>query len=77
MKFTQHARDACDDDYVAEDEARHVVATGHAHSKDIDDRGERQIGVNFQGWPSGRRPERIRVKVGWDVRYFVVTVHRV
>lgn len=72
IRLTDHAERACDDESVAEELVWEVVQRGKARSKDVDACGGRQIGLNFDGQADRRR---IRVKVSWQMRYFVATVH--
>jgi hypothetical protein len=73
-RFTRHAEEAMDDEAISKETAMRVIGRGTPKSKDIDDNAGRQIGINFEADADFRR---IRVKVSWELRYFVATVHTV
>jgi|ERR1700733_2097317 len=73
IALTQHAWDAAAEESITEESVWRTVRRGSARSKDVDDHSGRQIGINFDGRPRGDR--EMRVKVSWQVRYFIPTVH--
>ena len=75
IRLTVHARDAAEDEAIDREEIWNAVRSGTARSKDRDPAHERQVGVNFETVTHDGR--RIRVKVSWDLRYFIATVHTV
>ena len=71
----KHAVLAAKDDAITPDQILNVIAVGIPTTKDLETSKTRQPGVNFEGRAGGAR--KIRVKVSWDGRYYVVTVHSI
>jgi hypothetical protein len=72
---TDHAASAAKDDAVTVEQIFYIIANGVPISKDLDNRQNRQSGVNFEGRAGGQR--KVRVKVSWQKNYYVVTVHTI
>ena len=75
LEIRRHAHDAAEDEAITIGEVVNVVRHGNPASKDVDARGSRQVGINFEGKASAGR--RILVKVSWDRRHYTVTVHTI
>jgi hypothetical protein len=70
-----HASSAASDDALTLPQILNVIRVGFAISKDFPTSKNRQAGINFEGKAGGKRV--IRVKVSWNLGYYVVTVHTV
>jgi hypothetical protein len=73
VRFSRQARQAAEDDSIPEPAIWRVINEGVPRSKDIIWYDKRQIGINFEG--KRRGGGWIRVKVSWQLRYTIVTVH--
>lgn len=74
IRLTGHAEDAMDDEAIAGETVRFVIRRGTPKSKDVNETAGRQIGVNFE---AAEELRGIRVKVSWQMGYFIATVHTV
>ena|ERR1700736_126715 len=72
IEISDHADRAAADDAVPSAAMFRVVREGTPRSKDIG-RANRRVGINFEGKLRGGR--WIRIKVSWQMRYVIVTVH--
>jgi len=72
MEISDHADQAAADDAVPSAAMFRVIRQGVPRSKDVGG-ASRRIGINFEGKLRGGR--RIRIKVSWQMRYVIVTVH--
>ena len=75
LKLTVHAAAEADDEMIPYSAVKNLATHGNAVSKDVNDEGERQIGINFEGAVPSRR--RARAKIGWEERYLIITVHTI
>jgi hypothetical protein len=73
VRFSRHAQQAAEDDSIPQPAIWRIINEGNPRSKDITSYGKRQVGINFEG--KRRGGGWIRVKVSWQVRYTIVTVH--
>lgn len=74
IAMTLHAYDALEDEMIPEEYACGTIRHGRARSKDRDAAAGRSVGLNFENTERlAVRP--LRVKVSWEVEYFIATVH--
>ena len=75
IRVPLHALEAASDDALTLVQIEMVIRSGVPVNKDFPTAKNRQAGINFEGRAGGKR--RVRVKVSWNLGYYVVTVHTV